>query len=549
MNKWILNNKMVMLMFTLLLFTGVKTLNATNSNVEPPKKDKRPNIIFLLTDDQRYNALGCMGNNEIETPHIDKLAEKGVLFTNHYDNTAICMGSRATIMTGLYEHKSGCNFTHGPLSSEKFQETYPVLLRKSGYYTGFTGKFGYAVKEDEFQNSSYAKEEDMPKTEFDWWKGWPSQGYYQTSKNKYMVEYAEKYPHVSTALGAASIDFIKAAGKQKKPFCLSVSFKAPHSPVSPDPKFNHVYEGKTFTKPVNFGEEGAKHLPEQSKKGRQYQKLGKKYISDYDHAVAQYYQLVYGIDKAVGMLYAELEKQNLLENTIIIYTTDNGYYLGAHAFGGKVLPYEEGSRAPLIVSGPEKYIKNIGSKNNALTGTIDMMPTILDYAGVNIPENVDGVSLKPILDGKAKEVKEHQKILQVWGSNPTQCLSIVSGGYKYLYWFYGGEGMTPKEELYNLNNDPYEMNNLATNSKYNKQLEKLRGIYDSEVEKWKKERIEGHAYEIYDKLFDRSLAWSEKDGLMKPEKDNSKKLAAKEAEKAKRKTEKKNQGKKNKKNK
>ena len=109
--------------------------------------------------------------------------------------------------------------------------------------------------------------------------------------------------------------------------------------------------------------------------------------------------------------------------------------------------------------------------------------------------------------------------------------------------------MTPKEELYNLNEDPYEMNNLASNSKYNKQLEKLRAIYDSEVEKWKEERIEGHAYEIYDKLFDRSLAWSEKDGLMKPEKDNSKKLAAKEAEKAKRKAEKKKQGKKNKKNK
>ena len=103
---------------------------------------------------------------------------------------------------------------HGPLSRERFQQTYPVLLRQSGYYTGFTGKFGYAVKDDEFANSSYAKGR-YAKTDFDWWKGWPSQGYYQTSKNKYMVEYAEEYPHVSTALGASSIDFIREAENKK----------------------------------------------------------------------------------------------------------------------------------------------------------------------------------------------------------------------------------------------------------------------------------------------------------------------------------------------
>ena len=298
-----------------------------------------------------------MGNEEIQTPHIDKLAEQGVVFTNNYNNTAICMGSRASIMTGMYEHKTGCNFTHGPLSKEKFQKSYPVLLRDAGYFTGFTGKFGFAVKETGLENSSYNKKEDMPEDEFDWWAGWPSQGYYQTAKNEHMVKYAEDYPHVSTALGAAAVDFLKQAQNQDKPFCLSVSFKAPHSPVSPDPKFDDVYVDKTFTKPENFGLKGAEHLPEQSKKGRQYVKLSKKYLSNYDKALADYYQLIYGVDQAVGMIYAELDQQGLLDNTIIIYTTDNGYYLGAHAFGGKVLPYEEGSRAPLIVSGPKNTSK------------------------------------------------------------------------------------------------------------------------------------------------------------------------------------------------
>lgn len=515
---------------------------------EPSKKvavvkNKKPNIIFLLTDDQRYNALGCMGNKEIRTPHIDKLAEQGVVFTNNYNNTAICMGSRASIMTGMYEHKTGCNFTHGPLSKEKFQKSYPVLLRDAGYFTGFTGKFGFAVKETGLENSSYNKKEDMPEAEFDWWAGWPSQGYYQTAKNEHMVKYAEDYPHVSTALGAAAVDFLQQAKKQSKPFCLSVSFKAPHSPVSPDPKFDDVYASKTFTKPENFGLKGAEHLPEQSKKGRQYTKLNKKYLSDYDKALADYYQLIYGVDQAVGMIYAELDKQGLLENTIIIYTTDNGYYLGAHAFGGKVLPYEEGARAPLIVSGPKKYIKNPGSRSNALTGSIDMMPTILDYAGVSIPNNVDGLSITPILNGKTDHVKTHQKILQVWGTNATQSLSIVSEGFKYLYWFYGGEGMTPTEELYDLRNDPMEMHNLASNVDHQKTLDKLRAIYDQEVINWKKERVEGHSYEMYDILFDRNIPWSEKTGLMRKPKD-PKQIAAKNAKKGK-----KQKNKKNKKNK
>ena len=125
------------------------------------------------------------------------------------------------------------------------------MLRKSGYYTGFAGKFGYAVKENPDDKNGYHKEEDLPSNSFDWWAGWPGQGcYYQTAKNRLMQKYADKYPHVSTALGAAAIDFLSEAKKQDKPFCLSVSFKAPHSPVSPNPEFDHVYANKTFKKPT-----------------------------------------------------------------------------------------------------------------------------------------------------------------------------------------------------------------------------------------------------------------------------------------------------------
>ena len=162
----------------LSLFCGI-LINAQNLN-----QDKRPNIIFLLTDDQRYDALGCMGNTEIHTPNIDRLADKGVIFDNYYTTTAICMASRAQIMTGMYEYKTGCNFTHGPLSQEKFEESYPMLLRKSGYTTGFAGKFGFAVTPNATDKAGYHTDDVMPIDQFDWWKGWNGQGYYETEKNK-----------------------------------------------------------------------------------------------------------------------------------------------------------------------------------------------------------------------------------------------------------------------------------------------------------------------------------------------------------------------------
>ena len=377
-------------------------------------KATKPNIIFLLTDDQRFDALGCMGNSEIKTPRIDELASKGLVFTNYYNTTAICMASRATIMTGMYEFKTGCNFQHGPLTQDKFESSYPVLLREAGYRTGFAGKFGFGVVPgDTKSNSNWHSNDRMPMDKFDWWRGWPGQGKYETADNEFMEEYAEEYPHVTRALGTAAADFIRESGDQDKPFCLSVSFKAPHSPVRPDPEYDHVYEGKTFTKPCNYGVDAAVHLPDQSKSDRQFKKLGKRWVpKNYDEAMAQYYQLIYGVDVAVGMILDELKELGLDDNTIIIFTTDNGYFCGSHGFGGKVLPYEEGSRAPLIIFDPRSESAGKGKTCNALSGNIDMAPTILDMAGMQIPEQMDGASLVPLLQDPEMKVKENQLFIQ-----------------------------------------------------------------------------------------------------------------------------------------
>ncbi len=474
-------------------------------------EDEKPNIIFLLTDDQRYDALGCMGNDEIQTPNIDALAEDGLLFTNHYNTTAICMASRATIMTGMYEYKSGCNFQHGPLIQERFEQSYPVLLRNAGYRTGFAGKFGYAVIQPDMKdNSSYHTMDRLPVDQFDWWRGWPGQGYYETEKNEYMVEYAEEYPHVSRALGAAAVDFIRESSEMNQPFCLSLSFKAPHSPVRPDPEFDHVYADKKFTKPANYGLAGAEHLPEHPKTDRQYQKLFKRWEGDnFDGALADYYQQIYGVDQAVGMILDELKKLGIDDNTIVIFTTDNGYFTGSHAFGGKVLPYEEGSRSPLIIYDPSSKTAGEQLVSHSLTGGIDMAPTILEMAGLPIPEEMDGVSLIPVLNDPEFEVKEHQAFIQAWGNPAAQSMSVIWKNYKYIYWYYA-EGMDAAEELYHLDKDNNEMNNLAAVPEMISTLEKMRSVYDEHLTKWKEEYKEGSNYDKYGVLFDRNIAWEDK---------------------------------------
>ncbi len=471
----------------------------------------RPNIIFLLTDDQRFDALGCMGNSEIKTPRIDEIAAKGMVFTDYYNTTAICMASRASIMTGMYEFKTGCNFQHGPMTRDIFDGSYPVLLREAGYFTGFAGKFGFGVVlSGSKSNSDWHSKTRMPMDQFDWWRGWPGQGNYTTAENEYMAEYANEYPHVSGALGAAAVDFLRESVNQDKPFCLSVSFKAPHNPVRPDPRYDQIYQGNTFTIPCNYGIEAADHLPEQSKSGRQFIKLGKRwYPGKYDEAVARYYQLIYGVDVAVGMILDELSALDLDDKTILIFTSDNGYFCGSHGFGGKVLPYEEGSRAPLIIYDP--YSKSSGKKrrSGALAGNIDMAPTILEMAGLEVPENMDGVSLVPLLDDPSTTVKENQLFIQAWGAISAQSMTVIKDHYKYIYWFFG-EGMKPAEELYNLGPSCAEMENLAGRKDLVATQEEMRNAYDRYLEKWKQESVERNRYPEYGILFDREIPWEDK---------------------------------------
>jgi arylsulfatase A-like enzyme len=272
-----------------------------------------------------------------------------------------------------------------------------------------------------------------------------------------------------------------------------------------------VYAGKTFTKPANFGREAGEHMSEQSKQGRQYARFHEwHYDTDYDGVMAKYYQLVYGIDVAIGMIMEELEKQGIADNTVIIYTSDNGYICGSHGYASKVLPMEEASRAPLMIYDPRSASAGKKLKSSALTGNIDFASTILELAGEPIPENMDGVSLVPLLKNPEQDIREQLAFINDWGVMPTQSLTCLTKDWKYTYWWYGDSEMEPTEELYNIANDPLEMKNLANDPGSVPMLNIMRAKYDAELKQWKQEAVSYNNYRQYVTLFDRTIPWQQK---------------------------------------
>lgn len=466
--------------------------------------EDRPNIIFLFSDDQTVRAAGCYGNKDIVTPHLDQLAADGTRFTNHYNTTSICMASRCCVLTGLYEYRHGCNFDHGDLERRFFEASYAAKLRRAGYFTGFAGKIGFVLQGEPF---------DVFEKEFDVWAGGPGQTDYVTAKNKGIARYADKYPHCSRAYGAWAQDFLKSAKSSGKPFCMSISFKAPHLPFTPDPIDMKHYEGKTFTRPANYGVENGRHLSPQVMTSRAATGY-REWIEDYDDTAAKYYALITGVDAALGMIRQGLASEGLAENTVIIFTSDNGYNSGSHGFGDKVIPYEEGSKSPLVIYDPRVDKKHAGQVSDAITANVDMAATIFALSGVPAPEGIDGKDLLPLLEKPGQQVRTHLPLFNFWGTESAQSMAIVTPGWKYIHWYYAKD-VKATEELFQLSTDSIEMFNTAENSPQAGQLDAMREFYDRELARLTSKIISGHDYEQYPTLFSRTVPWEKKEPLLK----------------------------------
>ncbi len=464
----------------------------------------RPNLVFLFADDLATRGVGCYGNPEVHTPQLDRLASEGMRFARHYNTSAICMASRCSVLTGLYEYRHGCNFQLGDLPRRMLEQSYPVRLREAGYFTGFAGKIGFVLDGEPF---------DALAAFFDRWAGGPGQTFYETEKNPGIARYAAEYPHCSRAYGAWAADFVHEAKRRNQPFCLSISFKAPHLPFTPDPQDLPRYEGRTFARPANYGVGKGRHLAAQAHTSRAAIAY-REWINDYDRSAALYYALITGMDAAVGMIREALVREGLAENTVIVFSADNGYNAGSHGFGDKVLPYEEASTAPLIVYDPRQPAHLAGQVCTAVTAGVDVAATLFDLAGVPPPPGIDGRSFRPFLADPRAGGREFLPLFNFWGIQSAHSLAVVARDWKYVRWHYAGDGLRPAEELFHLAQDRGEMRNVAGEAEHRVPLETMRRAFDAEVARMKQNVIAGRAYEVFPTLFDRTLAWEKKAPLL-----------------------------------
>lgn len=359
---------------------------------------KRPNILFLLTDNQRYDALGYL-NKAVRTPNMDRLAGRGVHFANTFVTTSICCTSRASIFTGMYGRRHGVWEFDTSLSQKVLQNTYPALLKEAGYRTGFFGKYGVGKLSNTKADGRPFREDDLAKqdkagfdviedTGFAYYA--PGDTRREHHNNKILAEKAER--------------FIDSASKDQ-PFCLSISFHAPHASETSDEDGYHAepdmlvqYDQEPLTPGPLVTEAAYKSLPPflQTSEGRHRQQRYYPDRQSWIQSVRNYYGLISGIDRSIGRILAALEKKGVADNTVIIFTSDNGEVLGDYGLEGYWYGYEGSIRIPLLICPVER------PKVQAVQApvlNIDLAPTMLALAGVPIPPMMQGRDASPLWRG------------------------------------------------------------------------------------------------------------------------------------------------------
>jgi arylsulfatase A-like enzyme len=401
-----------------------------------------------------------MGNPIIHTPHMDDLAENGVKFANAFVTTSICASSRASILSGQYVRRHGINNFATSFSEDALAQTYPLLLRRSGYRIGCVGKHGVG------------RGRDFPIDKYDVWFGCPGQCSPYERKNK-----DGSYKHLTQLFGDQIIEFLNGCSNDK-PFCLSVNFKAPHvqdgdpRQFIPDRAFKDLYKDVTIPTPKTADPRYFDALPEflRTSEARRRWNLRFPTPEKFQESVKNYYRLIYGVDVVIGRIRNELKRLNLDDNTVIILTGDNGFYLGEHGLAGKWFPHEESIRVPLVVYDPRAPRRLRGLTREQFALNIDIAPTILQLAGLPVPSQMQGRSLLPILKGKTPSWRTeffYEHLFQHKTIAKSEALRTQRYKYaRYIDYDY--------EELYDLKTDPHETNNLARNPEYADTLTSLR---------------------------------------------------------------------------
>lgn len=454
----------------------------------------KPNIIFLLTDDQRDNTFSAMGHPFVKTPNVDRLLSQSIRFRNTYIAEPVCSPSRVSLLTGMHERVHGIGFTSSyQLSEDQWARTYPALLKRAGYYTGFVGKFG--VEYYSFRGQAGEK--------FDYWwghDGWTKFLPKQSNSESTRPYHRAKADIITSIMSEAMADFLGTIPKDK-PFCLSVSLNTPHGsqttsmhqdyadwrkmtrPANENPAlkgtrfYDTLYRDLDIKIPDTTGTDPYRFIPkfiQDQDKGRRTQTYQYSYTRPTctEHHI-RYYQTISGIDHAVGGLLNELKQRGLAEDTVIIYGSDHGLLMGEYGMGGKALLYDLASKIPCFIHDPRAPKKQRGKELDELVSSLDITKTILDYAGVEAPDFMTGRSLRPLVEGKKTKWRQELFLESLYTGRDTPFQEGTRmGKWKYIR-MYDGVGNYREEHvdfadrkpefemLFDLEADPGEMNNLA----------------------------------------------------------------------------------------
>lgn len=471
----------------------------------------RPNIVFLLADDLRADAMGCAGNPVLKTPDLDRLAAEGLRFTDAFVTTAICATSRASILTGQYARRHGVNDFRTTLRD--LDATYPMRLKQAGYYVGFAGKWGVGGTENDwFGRCARA---------FDFWAGdtgqssfWhertcnyvrnngttdrarfacdcpaaaraaegvdPAAGggnFYFRTGDEPMLDTGGPHPalkdpvHTETFVFPQKVRQFLDARPADKPFCLSLSFKSAHAPWDGyDTPSANAFAGEELPKSPTVSLVDAERQPaflRQSLAGP----FGLAMVKRDDLRLREqrkYYRLVLTLDAAIGAVRRELARRGLSENTVIVFTSDHGHLLGEHGFFGKWTMFEESIRVPFVIADPRMPADRRGRSSPAMALNIDVAPTLLDLAGVPVPPDMQGTSLVPLLGDPGAPLRDEffYEHLYAHGPNPPSHIERSEGvrtrEWKYIE--YPDQSGPEREQLFDLRADPLERTDLARDS-------------------------------------------------------------------------------------
>jgi len=490
----------------LLAALSVSVLSCTNSRQEIIPE--RPNIVFIMSDDHAYQAISAYNSDLIETPNIDRIADQGIVFNQAFVTNSICAPSRAVILTGKFSHLNGV-----PGNGQVFdgdQQTFPKILRQNGYQTSIIGKWHL---------------KSLP-TGFDYYNVLPGQGDYYNPDFIMQGEDTVYQGYVTDIITELSLDWLNKRDKTR-PFLLMMHHKAPHRSWMPALKNLDLFNDKQFQLPKNFYDdyEGREALKEQmltvkshmdirmdfkvpcdtcdtasvnhwapGEYWRRLERLSPGELQDWNKAykkeelefyevkdneakydlwkfrryLEDYLRCIVSVDESVGQILDFLKEHGLDENTIVVYTSDQGFYLGEHGLFDKRFMYEEAMRTPLMFRFPTEIEKN--TRCELLTQNLDLAPTLLDVAGVSIPADMQGETLRPIWQNKETEWRDaiyYHYYEKGFGATPHN--GVRTNRHKLIHFY----DVVDAWELYDLDKDPHEMNNLYEDPAYEQKSKEL----------------------------------------------------------------------------